>query len=132
MNGFDARLLSIEQASGLYLNQSKKTDSRVQADTDTQLSFREILNEKAVQSTDVRFSKHANQRLESRNITLSKEQMERLNHGVSRARDKSINESLVMMDDLAFIVNVRNNTVVTALEQDEDSVFTNIDGAVIV
>lgn len=132
MNGFDARLLSIEQASGLYLNQSKKTDSRVQADTDTQLSFREILNEKAAQSTDVRFSKHANQRLESRNITLSKEQMERLNHGVSRARDKSINESLVMMDDLAFIVNVRNNTVVTALEQDEDSVFTNIDGAVIV
>lgn len=132
MNGFDARLLSIEQASGLYLNQSKKTDSRVQTDTDTQLSFREILSEKAAQATDVRFSKHANQRLESRNITLSKEQMERLNHGVSRARDKSINESLVMMDDLAFIVNVKNNTVVTALEQDEDSVFTNIDGAVIV
>lgn len=131
MNGFDARLLSIEQAS-LYLNQSKKTDLRVQADADTQMSFREILNEKAAQETDVRFSKHANQRLESRNITLSKEQMERLNHGVSRARDKSINESLVMMDDLAFIVNVKNNTVVTALEQDEDSVFTNIDGAVIV
>lgn len=132
MNGFDARLLSIEQASGLYLNQSKKTDSHAQADTDTQLSFQEILNEKAVRDADVRFSKHANQRLESRNITLSKEQMERLNHGVNRARDKSINESLVMMDDLAFIVNVKNNTVVTALEQDEDSVFTNIDGAVIV
>lgn len=132
MNGFDARLLSIEQASGLYLNQSKKTASHVREDSDMQRSFREILNEKAAQTTDVRFSKHANQRLESRNITLSKEQMERLNYGVSRARDKSINESLVMMDDLAFIVNVKNNTVVTALEQDEDSVFTNIDGAVIV
>lgn len=132
MNGFDARLLSIEQASGLYLNQSKKTASHVPEDSDMQRSFREILNEKAAQTTDVRFSKHANQRLESRNITLSKEQMERLNYGVSRARDKSINESLVMMDDLAFIVNVKNNTVVTALEQDEDSVFTNIDGAVIV
>lgn len=132
MNGFDAGLLSIEQASRLYLNRDKGTALCTQNDADTQLSFRDILNEKAAQETDVRFSKHANQRLESRNITLSKEQMERLNYGISRARDKSINESLVMMDDLAFIVNVKNNTVVTALEQDEDSVFTNIDGAVIV
>ncbi len=132
MNGFDAGLLSIEQASRLYLNRDKGTVLCTQNDADTQLSFRDILNEKAAQETDVRFSKHANQRLESRNITLSKEQMERLNYGISRARDKSINESLVMMDDLAFIVNVKNNTVVTALEQDEDSVFTNIDGAVIV
>ena len=48
------------------------------------------------------------------------------------APEPNINESLVMMDNLAFIVNVKNNTVVTALESDEDSVFTNIDGAVIV
>ena len=72
-------------------------------------------------------------RLESRNINLSQEQMSRLNQGVSKARDKSINESLVMMDNLAFIVNIKNNTVVTALESNEESnVFTNIDGAVIV
>ncbi len=80
----------------------------------------------------MRFSKHANQRLLSRNIVLSDEQMNRLNNGVNRARDKSINESLVMMDNLAFIVNVKNNTVVTALSKEDDSVFTNIDGAVIV
>lgn len=71
--------------------------------------------------------------MESRNITLSDTQLNRLNQGVGQAREKSINESLVMMDNLAFIVNVKNNTVVTALEQTEDSnVFTNIDGAVIV
>ena len=131
MNGFDSRLLSIEQATGLYLN-SKSEVKNTTLDTN-QVSFQDILKQKAYQSEDVKFSKHANQRLESRNIKLSEEQMSRLNQGVNQARDKSINESLVMMDNLAFIVSVKNNTVVTALEQNEDSnVFTNIDGAVIV
>mgnify|MGYP004634645717 FL=1 len=60
--------------------------------------------------------------------------MQRLNQGVEQARGRNINESLVMLDDLAFIVNVRNNTVVTALDQSGEAghVFTNIDGAVII
>ena len=37
-----------------------------------------------------------------------------------------------MVDDFAFIVNVNNNTVITAVDENEDRVFTNIDGAVIV
>lgn len=135
MNGFDAGLLSIEQAAGLYLRQDAQAAGSMKNANDAQMSFEDILKQRAEfaeQTSDVRFSKHANQRLESRNITLSQEQVHRLNQGVSRARDKSINESLVMMDNLAFIVNVKNNTVVTALEQNEDSIFTNIDGAVIV
>lgn len=36
-----------------------------------------------------------------------------------------------MVDDLAFIVNVKNNTVITAVGDSTDSIFTNIDGAVI-
>lgn len=128
MNNFDSRILSIEQATGLFLQTSNKTQSS--SSVDGQLSFQDILAEK---SGEVRFSKHANQRLESRNIRLSDTQMDRLNQGISQARGKSINESLVMMDNLAFIVNIKNNTVVTALEQGEDgNVFTNIDGAVIV
>ena len=131
MNGFDSRLLSIEQAAGLYLN--NKTEVKNTSSDEKQRSFQDILTQKASQAEDLKFSKHANQRLESRNIKLSEDQMNRLNYGVNQARDKSINESLVMMDNLAFIVSVKNNTVVTALEQNEDSnVFTNIDGAVIV
>lgn len=132
MNNLDTRLLSIEQATGLYL-QKNKVNARGNTFSSDTVSFQEILKQKTLSDSDVKFSKHANQRLESRNITLSGEQMNRLNQGVSQARDKSINESLVMMDNLAFIVNVKNNTVVTALEQSGDSnVFTNIDGAVIV
>ncbi|MBQ9610646.1 MAG: flagellar protein [Lachnospiraceae bacterium] len=131
MDGLNARLISIEQVNDLYLHNTKTADTE---DTTEHESFQEIFAAKTnPESDDVKFSKHANQRLESRNITLSPSQKLRLNEGVERARDKSINDTLVMMDNLAFIVNVKNNTVVTALEQNEDSnVFTNIDGAVIV
>jgi flagellar operon protein len=57
--------------------------------------------------------------------------MERLEQGTTKAREKGIRESLIMVDDLAFIVNVKNNTVVTAVNDSENGVFTNIDGAVI-
>ncbi len=130
MNGLDNRLLSIEQATELFIQNKGQNNTVVQG---ANTSFQDIFKEKVNLTNDVKFSKHANERLESRNINLSSEQMERLNEGVSRARGKSINESLVMMDNLAFIVNIKNNTVVTALEQDEkNNVFTNIDGAVIV
>lgn len=131
MNGFDARLLSIEQAGDIYLHNKKYSDNKIVEGSNIE-SFQDILIKKANETGDVRFSKHANQRLLSRNIVLSDEQINRLNNGVNRARDKSIKESLVMVDNLAFIVNVKNNTVVTALSKEDDSVFTNIDGAVIV
>ena len=53
---------------------------------------------------------------------------------VFEALNKGIKESLVMVDSLAFIVNVPNKTVVTAMDQTDskENVFTNIDGAVIV
>lgn len=53
--------------------------------------------------------------------------------GAAKAGEKGINESLVIVDSLAFIVNVPNQTVITAMDQTETSanVFTNIDGAVI-
>lgn len=134
MNGLDNRLdnrfLSIEQAAELYIQHKNPGNANI---PDGQTSFQDIFKEKVNLEGDVKFSKHANERLESRNINLSSEQMERLNQGVTKARGKSINESLVMMDNLAFIVNIKNNTVVTALEQNVDNnVFTNIDGAVIV
>ena len=79
-------------------------------------------------------TKHAAMRLENRNINLTDEQNNRLRSGVQKASEKGINESLVIVDSLAFIVNVPNKTVVTALDQKEaaDNIFTNIDGAVII
>lgn len=97
-------------------------------------SFQEVLKSKQqeYESREVVFSKHANQRLLNRNMNLTKEQLKRLNSGVEQARAKHIKESLIMVDDMSFIVNVSNNTVVTAMnKEDEQNIFTNIDGAVI-
>lgn len=128
------QLYSIEQITGEYLKQPVKAKSPV---TDSGSSFQQVLQTKQtdyVRQQGVLFSKHANERLNSRNIHLTETQLQRLNTGVEQARGKNINESLVMLDNLAFIVNVSNNTVITALDQggDANHVFTNIDGAVII
>lgn len=127
----DGKFLSIEQAAGMYFGKSMPKPSSVGLTSDTP-SFENVFNEKIQAEQNVKFSKHANARLESRNISLSDEQLGRLNQGVERAKSKNINESLVMMDNIAFIVNIKNNTVVTAIDKSDDNVFTNIDGAVIV
>ena len=59
--------------------------------------------------------------------------MDRLSSGMKKAGEKGINESLVLVDELAFIVNIKNSTVITAIDKgsSEENVFTNIDGAVI-
>lgn len=128
MNSMNVDFLSMEQAANLYFNQAqeKQKDSVQKSE-----SFANILQGKVNQ--ELKFSKHANERLENRSIALSEDQLNRLNKGIGQARGKQIQESLVMMDNLAFIVNVKNNVVVTAMEQGESGqVFTNIDGAVIV
>lgn len=123
---------SIEKMTSQLL---QKDNTKKSNSSQSDLSFQEILSstkEKSEQEIDgLKFSKHANARLATRNIDLSAEQMERLENGTTKAREKGIQESLVMVDDLAFIVNVKNNTVITAVGDSTDSIFTNIDGAVI-
>ncbi len=134
MNVKGGSLGSIEQIRGKYLEKTgKENGAQIKAaNSFTAQSFRDILiNEAGRESGVLRFSKHANERLASRNISLSSEQMTRLSEGTDRARKKGINESLIVVDELAFIVNVKNNMVVTAVGNSEDKIFTNIDGAVI-
>lgn len=80
----------------------------------------------------IKFSAHAMKRLETRNIEMSEVEMNKLEDAVSRAEAKGAKDSLVMMNNKAFIVNIPNKTVVTALPMDEsaDNVFTNIDSVV--
>ncbi len=80
----------------------------------------------------VKFSKHAAQRLDSRDISLSSTQLEKLQSAVDKAEKKGAKDSLVMLNDTAFIVNIPNRTVVTAVPiADEENIFTNIDSVVI-
>ena len=133
MNGFNTKFTSINQVTDQYLNQKKKGNVTDQNGP----SFKDFLDQARFgkpETEELKFSKHASARLDSRNIELSAGQMARLQEGASKAESKGINDSLVIVDDLAFIVNVPNRTVVTAINQTEaqDNIFTNIDGAVII
>ena len=95
--------------------------------------FSAILSKTLSESRDVKLSKHAEMRLEARNISLTGEQFERLKDAVDMAKSKGIKDTLVLMDNVAFVVNVNARTVITAVGQEDlkENVFTNIDGAVI-
>jgi flagellar operon protein len=88
----------------------------------------------AILADRLKVSGHAQTRLASRNIELGKEEWERVLGGVDKAAQKGAKESLVMLDDVALVVSVRNRTVITAMDKENlrNNVFTNIDSAVIV
>ena len=93
-------------------------------------AFGEVL---ASRTSGLQFSGHALQRVERRGIDLSPQTLQRLQAGVDRATSKGARESVVLVDGTAFVVSVRNKTVITAVDHAHmrDHVFTNIDSAVI-
>ena len=134
MNQISNQFLSIDQITDQYLNHSQNAKSAYVSDVAFEDVLRQKQNEAVMESSELKFSKHAANRLNDRNILLTDSQNVRLENGVKQASEKGITESLVLIDSLAFIVNIPNRTVVTALDQTEtnSNIFTNIDGAVII
>jgi flagellar operon protein len=93
------------------------------------IDFKEILKEK----TGLNFSNHAMDRLSGRGVNLDNDKVDRLTKAVQMADKKGADQSLVLLDQLAFLVSVRNKTVITAVETDQmkEGVFTQIDSAII-
>ncbi|MMZ59250.1 hypothetical protein D3C76_1172850 [compost metagenome] len=92
-------------------------------------TFKEILQDRLLH-----FSNHAVKRLEQRGIQLMPEQLSKIETAIDNAAAKGAKESLILMKDMALIVNVDNRTVVTAMDGSsmKDNVFTQIDSAVII
>ena len=86
-----------------------------------------------MERSSLTFSRHARKRIEQRGLPLDEGRVQRLEQAVERAREKGSRDSLILLDELALVVNIRSQTVVTAIEQsgDGDQVFTNIDSVVI-
>jgi flagellar operon protein len=85
-------------------------------------------------STNITFSRHANARLESRGITLDSAQLLKLDEAISRLADKGAKESLVLLDEHAFVVGVPRRTVITAMTRSEamGNIFTQIDSTLVI
>jgi len=132
IENISAELLRLRQLQSAQNIRPKPAVSPAQTPISEQ-SFAEILESK-ISSPDVKFSAHAVSRLIDRNITLTQNEVDRLRSGVGKAEAKGAKESLVLMEDKAFVVSIKNRTVITAITGDglRDNVFTNIDSAVIV
>ncbi len=111
-----------------------QTGAQAPARTADGKTFAEVLRERQAGAEALRFSGHAQARLASRQVSLTESDLTRLKDGVDRAAAKGGRESLVLLDDLALVVSVRNQTVITVMdgESRKGNVFTNIDSAVIV
>jgi flagellar operon protein len=97
--------------------------------TDFQKTFEAVLAGK----TDLKFSNHAISRLSSRGVQLDENTVNRLDRAVSAAGQKGAGQSLVLLDEMAFLVSVKNKTIITAMETNlmKEGVVTKIDSAVI-
>ena len=131
------RVLDLQMNSKIQPLQPKKVENQnknFQVEKGTVQDFKQILNEKLKSSQGVNFSAHAMQRIEQRDLNLTPEHISRLDRGVENLQSKGSQNSLVLVDNNAFIVSVKNNMVVTAIDKSEaiNNVYTNIDSVTIV
>jgi flagellar operon protein len=127
----DLRQLITAHRSGVVSqNQTLQSKQSQAGGSKGSVAFSEQLRSKI---DGVRFSAHAATRLKSRNIEMTEEIIGKLEKAVAGAADKGARDSLILMKDLAFIVNIPNRTVITAMDGEsiKQNIFTNIDSAVI-
>lgn len=124
--------MSVRQLENRLIQSSKKHNKNyVKAN---KKSFDEVLENINKDKSEIKFSKHATERLVNRNMNISQDEIKRLEKAFSKAEKKGVKDALILMDNKAFIANINNKTVITTVnkEQLEENVFTNIDGAVII
>ena len=87
-----------------------------------------------VEGGALKFSAHALSRIKDRSIAMTDDLKAKLDKAVDTAAAKGSKESLILSDNAAFIVSVRNKTVITVLDRNQMSgnVFTNIDSTVVI
>ena len=96
--------------------------------------FEKLLQNKVAGAQELKFSRHAQERISLRKVNLSTEDLEKINTAVDKAASKGAKESLLLMDNLALVVSINNRTVITAVDGQniKENIFTNIDSAVII
>lgn len=96
-------------------------------------SFKEMFSRELASDRAVTVSKHASERLYSRNMQLSDDRLQQIAGALDKAEGKGSRETLILFDDLALVASVKNRTIITAFDRDnlKEGVVTSIDSAVI-
>lgn len=114
--------------------QQKSALKKSSGESEETVSFQSVLEQEIKNKSRADFSKHALQRVMQRNVDVSASNMERLNEGIRLAEEKGLKEPLILVDSTAFVVSVKNNKVITVVNEEglKGTVFTNIDGTVMI
>ncbi|MFD1360343.1 TIGR02530 family flagellar biosynthesis protein [Lentibacillus salinarum] len=96
----------------------------------SKINFKDVL----ANVQDVKISKHAERRLNERNITINESQWQTISEKMTEAKQKGVTDSLVLTDQAALLVSAKNNTVITAMNKAEaaSKIFTNINGTILI
>jgi len=116
----------------LQNTRSRQTQRQAPAQTNP-VNFDEVLQNQLMHPSSVRLSAHPQRRIQARNIPFGAAEAARLDKAVAKAANKGSRESLILMDDLALVVSVKNRVVITAVDANsrKEDVFTNIDSVVL-
>ena len=116
--------ISFEETLSENLNQATKSEG---------VQKPEALKAEDLKSS-LKFSNHAIERMQTRGISYNPERLQKLDDAIKKAAAKGSKDTLVLMDDSALIVSVKNNTVVTVMDKNslKENVFTNIDSTVVI
>ncbi len=97
------------------------------------VDLKKLTSEAGLADKGIKFSNHAIERMQSRGISFKADDMTKLNEAVDRAAGKGSKDSLILMNNSALIVSVKNRTVVTVMDQSalKENVFTNIDSTIV-
>ena len=114
--------------------QHRRQPAKAQQGSDFGARLDRIIGESTAPKGEIRFSKHAAARLDSRGLNVGEAEMAQLNDACDQLASKGANEALVLTSDRAYVLGVKQRTVITAMPRSEamGTIFTNIDSTFIV
>lgn len=127
MDKLDPRIYSTQLKPLPHSPRNNKTHT-------TQTNFHELLTSQIQKNDSIKLSKHAEKRLEERGIVIDSDKWSQIEAKVKEAKHKGVNDSIVVLENAALVVNAKSNTVITALDRQEAAtqIFTNINGTIII
>ena len=109
-----------------------KVPKQLETSIKNQSNFAQILDQYTA-IEPLKISKHASERMQLRDISISDQEWNVITKKVSEAKQKGVKQPLVILDQATLIVSAANHTVITALDRHEtkEQLFTNIDGTIV-